>query len=166
MIINNVNKKSFVQESALDNKSDINKIEEEKKPEIELTNIGEENDEDFSKLIENTKNMDLGIKIETKPILKANFSAVKQLHNTKKYQQSIKKNIKPLIYPNITIMDNLKKKSTCQKFYIANKRNTSLIVNKEKNKYFDKIKIYKGNPIEVDNNKFLHFILFFFIVII
>ena len=66
MIINNVNKKSFVQESELDNKSDINKIEEEKKPEIELTNIGEENDEDFSKLIENTKNMDLGIKIETK----------------------------------------------------------------------------------------------------
>jgi len=30
MIINNVNKKSFVQESELDNKSDINKIEEEK----------------------------------------------------------------------------------------------------------------------------------------
>ena len=34
MIINNVNKKSFVQESVLDNKSDINKIGEEKKPEI------------------------------------------------------------------------------------------------------------------------------------
>ena len=66
MIINNVNKKSFVQESVLEHKNDINKIEEEKKPEIELTNIGEENDEDFSKLIENTKNMDLGIKIETK----------------------------------------------------------------------------------------------------
>lgn len=35
--------------------------------------------------------------IKTKPILKANFSAVKQLYNTKKNQQYIKKNIKPLI---------------------------------------------------------------------
>ena len=104
-------------------------------------------------LLSHKKNSQSLPDIKTKPILKANFSAVKQLHNTKKYQQSIKKNIKPLIYPNITIMDNLKKKSTCQKFYIANKRNTSLIVNKEKNKYFDKIKIYKGNPIEVDNIK-------------
>ena len=55
-------------------------------------------------LLSHKKNSQSLPDIKTKPILKANFSAVKQSNNTKKNQQCIKKNIKPLIYPNITII--------------------------------------------------------------
>ena len=48
-------------------------------------------------LLSHKKNSQSLPDIKTKPILKANFSAVKQSNNTKKNQQCIKKYIKPLI---------------------------------------------------------------------
>ena len=54
MKINNAKKNTLVQESMIEEKKELDQKEEEKKPEIELTNINveEEDDDDNSKLIE------------------------------------------------------------------------------------------------------------------
>ena len=62
------------------------------------------------------------------------------------------------IYPNVTIMDNFIKKHSRLRFYLNFKRNNSMlnINNKNRFKDFEKIKIFKGNAVEVPNRRELY----------
>ena len=100
----------------------------------------------------NIKNRSLP-NIQLKNNLRTNL--FKNSKTTKAKHEFIPKYITPNIFPTITIMDTIKKRPMHRISNLIHKKNKSLIRREEKNKSedFENIKIFKGNIVEISNNK-------------
>ena len=85
--------------------------------------------------------------------VKSNNVNFKQINNSRKKLDFVAKNMNPNINQTITIMDNIRNKSTIPKYYINYRRNNPLFQNNINNltKDFEKIKIYKGKAVKILN---------------
>ena len=98
-------------------------------------------------------------KSQSLPNIKANTNVkssninFKQINNSRKKLYFIAKNMKPNINQTITILDNIRNKSTIQKYYLDYRRNNPLFQKSVRNltKDFEKIKIYKGKAVKILN---------------